>query len=182
MLKDFSMVVEEAVVFERIVPYMVNNITYSLSFMNDVFAKLRAESIYAITDVLSSLKTIPKSDTQIFVDYVFPTMVPRVSDSSLIVKIAVAANLGKLAETAVRFLNYAETQKEDPEFVLNTDGGSKMDYQRELKLLQNTVQEFTVSLLCDVDNAVKKVFVQESLTRLAVFFGKQKSKQRAVLM
>jgi hypothetical protein len=47
----------------------------------------------------------------------------------------------------------------------------------ELKALHESMQEIVVSLLCDVDNSVRRAVVgdRESLQKLCTFFGKQKS-------
>lgn len=49
-----------------------------------------------------------------------------------------------------------------------------MNYQAELKSLQEIVQEMVVTLLCDRDNNIRRTLVHNGLPRLCVFFGRQK--------
>lgn len=91
--------------------------------------------------------------------------------------------MSRLSETASRYLEYASTHNEDdPQLQLggvdsnSTTGESpKLDYGRESRLIQESVQEMLVTLLCDSENAVRRGLVNNGLAKLCVFVGKQKS-------
>lgn len=44
----------------------------------------------------------------------------------------------------------------------------------ELQSLQETIQQKVVLLLSDVENVVKQTLIENGITRLCVFFGRQK--------
>lgn len=47
-------------------------------------------------------------------------------------------------------------------------------YDQELQALQEIIQEKVVLLLNDHDNSVKRALLDNGITRLCVFFGRQK--------
>lgn len=47
-------------------------------------------------------------------------------------------------------------------------------YDMELQALQETIQQKVVTLLSDSENCVKQTLLESGITRLCVFFGKQK--------
>lgn len=47
-------------------------------------------------------------------------------------------------------------------------------YDHELQALQEVIQEKVVLLLNDHDNSVKRALLDNGITRLCVFFGRQK--------
>ena len=47
----------------------------------------------------------------------------------------------------------------------------------ELQSLQETIQQKVVTLLSDLDNTVKQTLLENGITRLCVFFGRQKGIQ-----
>ena len=49
-------------------------------------------------------------------------------------------------------------------------------YDMELQALQEMIQEKVVMLLNDPDNSVKRTLLDNGITRLCVFFGRQKGK------
>ena len=49
-------------------------------------------------------------------------------------------------------------------------------YDDELEALHDTVQLKVVTLLSDNDNIVKQTLLENGITRLGVFFGRQKGK------
>ena len=55
--------------------------------------------------------------------------------------------------------------------------GSSSTYDTELEALHDTVQQRVVTLLSDSDNIVKQTLLETGITRLAVFFGRQKGRQ-----
>jgi len=47
-------------------------------------------------------------------------------------------------------------------------------YDMELLSLQETIQQKVVTLLSDPDNMVRQTLMENGITRLCVFFGRQK--------
>lgn len=89
-----------------------------MHFLNDPYPLVRSDAVYAVTSLLGAFREIPKDDARIFADYLFPRLVSVhldksmivvcqmtvVNDSSSIVRIALARNVGDLAETSRRYL------------------------------------------------------------------------------
>ena len=50
-------------------------------------------------------------------------------------------------------------------------------YDMELQALQEMIQEKVVMLLNDPDNSVKRTLLDNGITRLCVFFGRQKGEE-----
>jgi phosphoinositide-3-kinase regulatory subunit 4 len=48
------------------------------------------------------------------------------------------------------------------------------NYDIELLSLQETIQQKVVTLLSDPDNSVKQTLLENGITKLCVFFGRQK--------
>lgn len=93
------------------------------------------------------------------------------------VRVAYAENIAVLAETALRFLEIVQLNN-------STDGSTvadsqdsmqyKASYDAELQALHEMVQQKVVTLLSDPDNIVKQTLLENGITRLCVFFGRQK--------
>ena len=49
-------------------PYLVHMLT-------DVFPQIRAEAIFVITEVLASFRLVPREESRLLIDYVFPRLV-----------------------------------------------------------------------------------------------------------
>ena len=52
----------------------------------------------------------------------------------------------------------------------------KASYDMELLSLQETIQQKVVTLLSDPDNVVRQTMLESGITRLCVFFGRQKGR------
>jgi vesicle coat complex subunit len=82
-------------VSDRVIPYLVNLLT-------DHYSQVRAEAIFAITEVLDSFDEVPYDECRLLVDYVFPRLKQLTDDSSDCVKMALASCLGRLAMISLR--------------------------------------------------------------------------------
>lgn len=49
-------------------PYLVHMLT-------DVFPQIRAEAIFVITEVLAAFRVVPRDESRLLIDYVFPRLV-----------------------------------------------------------------------------------------------------------
>lgn len=73
-----------------------------LHILSDPSAKVVSEAIYVLTDSLSYIKTVPMADSFVFVEYILPELQKTSTHPNITVRLALAANLGSLAETALR--------------------------------------------------------------------------------
>ncbi|XP_074844396.1 phosphoinositide 3-kinase regulatory subunit 4 isoform X2 [Carettochelys insculpta] len=91
-----------------------------------------------------------------------------------------AENIALLAETALRFLELVQLKNLNME---NEPTSEEMDevshpsenYDTELQALHEMVQQKVVTLLSDPENIVKQTLMENGITRLCVFFGRQKA-------
>lgn len=83
---------------QRLVPTLV-------TMLQDQDALVRAHSLKALTEALSSIKSFSPSDSKLFSQYIFKRVSPLLSDPSLSVRLAFAENIALLAESALRFLD-----------------------------------------------------------------------------
>ncbi|VDK88251.1 unnamed protein product, partial [Onchocerca ochengi] len=178
--------VDLSVVADRILPYLVEMIS-------DNMVQVRCEAIYSVTSLLTSFKEIPKYETRLFIDYLFPRLSTCLNQSTIfqkifsldknpVVRITLAQNLGDLAEASFRFIH--EGQKNLTEDLLGGSIITEMDdsergerlARQEIKALQQTVIDIFVNL-CDSDNNVKhSVVTSQSLVKLCHFFDRRKGR------
>ncbi|PVD36888.1 hypothetical protein C0Q70_03878 [Pomacea canaliculata] len=117
------------------------------------------------------------SESNVFPEYIFPALANLVHDDATIVRTTYAKNIAQLAETALRFVEIFGQQK-------TATNSSKLNYcfcdavestyDMELQSLQETIQQKVVTILSDPENSVKQTLLENGITRLCVFFGKQK--------
>lgn len=88
-------------ILERLLPYM-------LYLVNDTLPQVRAQALRTITQCLKLIKSIPRSDANIFPEYILQSLAWLTQDTEVIVRIAYAENIASLAETALKFLEMAQ--------------------------------------------------------------------------
>ncbi|KFQ35352.1 PREDICTED: phosphoinositide 3-kinase regulatory subunit 4, partial [Merops nubicus] len=161
------------ILLDRITPYL-------LHFSNDSVPRVRAESVRTLTKVLALVKEVPRNDINIYPEYILPGIAHLAQDEATIVRLAYAENIALLAETALRFLELVQLKNLNMESEPN---GEEMDeashpsdnYDTELQALHEMVQQKVVTLLSDPENIVKQTLMENGITRLCVFFGRQKA-------
>ncbi|XP_005041295.1 PREDICTED: phosphoinositide 3-kinase regulatory subunit 4 isoform X2 [Ficedula albicollis] len=161
------------ILLDRITPYL-------LHFSNDSVPRVRAESVRTLTKVLALVKEVPRNDINIYPEYILPGIAHLAQDEATIVRLAYAENIALLAETALRFLELVQLKNLNME---NEPNGEEMDetshstdnYDAELQALHEMVQQKVVTLLSDPENIVKQTLMENGITRLCVFFGRQKA-------
>lgn len=170
LLLEASKFVTTDIILDRIIPYM-------LSFANDQFPRVRAEVIHVVTQCLLDVDSIPRSDANVFPEYIFPNITHLTQDPVVMVRAAYAENIAKLAETALRVLEMTQRiDLEETEEEESVDGLLyQANYDIELLTLQETIQQKVVTLLSDPDNSVKRTLLENGITKLCVFFGRQKA-------
>ncbi|NXI47040.1 PI3R4 kinase, partial [Galbula dea] len=161
------------ILLDRITPYL-------LHFSNDSVPRVRAESVRTLTKVLALVKEVPRNDINIYPEYILPGIAHLAQDEATIVRLAYAENIALLAETALRFLELVQLKNLNME---NEPNVEEMDetshpsdnYDTELQALHEMVQQKVVTLLSDPENIVKQTLMENGITRLCVFFGRQKA-------
>ncbi|EMP31558.1 Phosphoinositide 3-kinase regulatory subunit 4 [Chelonia mydas] len=161
------------ILLDRIMPYL-------LHFSNDSVPRVRAEAVRTLTKVLALVKEVPRNDINIYPEYILPGIAHLAQDEATIVRLAYAENIALLAETALRFLELVQLKNLNME---NEPTSEEMDevshpsenYDTELQALHEMVQQKVVTLLSDPENIVKQTLMENGITRLCVFFGRQKA-------
>ncbi|KAL1417642.1 hypothetical protein MTO96_026690 [Rhipicephalus appendiculatus] len=127
------------------------------------------------------LYLINDNDANVFPEYILPNLMHVTLDSAVIVRMALAENIALLAETALRFLDLS-TQHEvsspdgtNVEPTVQAQHHHQGSYDSELQALQQMVQQMVSTLLTDSNNIVKQMLLEKGITRLCLFFGRQKA-------
>ena len=169
LMVDLAHYVSDELILELILPYM-------FFLVNDTVPRVRAHSVTTITKCVQLVATLPKNEGNIFPEYILPNLSNLADDPEVIVQCAFAENIALLAETALRFLELAQFNN------ISSSGNGKDDqsqyqvsYDMELHALHELIQQKVVSLLTSSDNIVKRTLMENGLTRLCVFFGRQKA-------
>ncbi|VDK85564.1 unnamed protein product [Litomosoides sigmodontis] len=166
--------VDISIVANRILPYLVE-------MMFDCMVEVKCEAICSITKLLTSFTEIPRHETGLFMDYLFPRLKYVSLDRNPMVRIVLAQNLGDLAETAFRFV-YEKRKNLTKDLLdgsmvtgMDDDECEKQFAKQEMKALQQTVVDIFVNL-CDSENIVKhSIVTRQSLTKLCRFFDRRKA-------
>ncbi|XP_046685549.1 phosphoinositide 3-kinase regulatory subunit 4-like [Homalodisca vitripennis] len=82
-------------VLDRILPYI-------LHLIQDPTHRVRVSALHTLTKCLSLVKKVPSTDTNVFPEYILPTLASVASDEAVIVRTAFAENIAELATTALR--------------------------------------------------------------------------------
>ncbi|KAG5671298.1 hypothetical protein PVAND_001503 [Polypedilum vanderplanki] len=146
-------------ILDRILPYIVH-------LCQDASANVRVAALDTLTQCLCLVKNLPRSDANVFPEYVLPSIAPLAVDAATIVRVAYAQNIATLAETAVRFLEQSQ---------LLTNEGPVPNYDNELHDLQEMLSTTVMNLLTDSHVVVKQTLMESGITKLCVFFGSQKA-------
>jgi len=131
-------------------------------------AKVQVQAIETLTACLGMVKDIPRSDANVFPEYILPSITDLASESSaVIVRVAFARNIAALAKSAVYFLE--ETQRNAPNDMPTPR------YEAELNALHDIVRQAVLSLLTDSQPVVKQTLMESGICDLCAFFGKEKA-------
>lgn len=119
-----------------------------------------------LTACLCLVKRLPRSDANVFPEYVLPAIAPLANDPATIVRVAYAQNIATLAETAVRFLEQSQ---------LSSAEGPVPNYENELHDLHEMLSNTVIRLLTDSQSIVRQTLMESGIIKLCVFFGSQKA-------
>lgn len=161
IMLELSSHVTSETILDRILPYIFH-------LVHDAFPRVRVRAIETLTKCLALVKTVPCSDANIFPEYVLPGLAAVTHDESVIVRAAYAENIAQLAETALKFL-------ENSQILTSHGDGPRPSYETELQTLHEMIQQTVSTLLTDSQNLVKQTLMENGITKLCVFFGKQKA-------
>ncbi|KAK7880406.1 hypothetical protein WMY93_032961, partial [Mugilogobius chulae] len=108
-----------------------------------------------------------------------PCFSPKKRLSKQTAALQLPQNIAHLAESALRFLELVqENHVNNCEQDVNEDSEAlqqRHNYDSELQALHEMVQQKVVTLLSDPENMVKHSLMDTGITRLCVFFGRQKA-------
>ncbi|TDH11242.1 hypothetical protein EPR50_G00058780 [Perca flavescens] len=161
------------ILLDRITPYL-------LHFCNDHVPRVRAQAVRTLAKVLALVKEVPRNDINIYPEYILPGIAHLAQDDATIVRLAYAENIAHLAESALRFLELVQENNVNTEHDLSGEDTEEIlhpneNYDSELQALHEMVQQKVVTLLSDSENIVKQSLMENGITRLCVFFGRQKA-------
>ncbi|XP_051922642.1 phosphoinositide 3-kinase regulatory subunit 4 [Hippocampus zosterae] len=161
------------ILLDRITPYL-------LHFCNDPVPRVRAQAVRTLTKVLALVKEVPRNDINIYPEYILPGIAHLAQDDATIVRLAYAENVAHLAESALRFLELVQENNVSTEHDASGEEAEETlhpnnNYDSELQALHEMVQQKVVTLLSDSENVVKQSLMENGITRLCVFFGRQKA-------
>ncbi|MED6288883.1 phosphoinositide-3-kinase, regulatory subunit 4, partial [Characodon lateralis] len=161
------------ILLDRITPYL-------LHFCNDPVPRVRAQAVRTLTKLLALVKEVPRNDVNIYPEYLLPGIAHLAQDDATIVRLAYAENIAHLAESALRFLelvqeNNVNTEQDPSGEETEETNHPNENYDSELQALHEMVQQKVVTLLSDSENIVKQTLMENGITRLCVFFGRQKA-------
>uniref|UniRef100_A0AAZ3RBB5 non-specific serine/threonine protein kinase n=1 Tax=Oncorhynchus tshawytscha TaxID=74940 RepID=A0AAZ3RBB5_ONCTS len=156
---------------DRITPYL-------LHFCSDLAPRVRAQAVRTLAKVLALVKEVPRNDVNIYPEYILPGIAHLAQDDDGLTM--TTENIAHLAETALRFLELVQENYLNMEHDLNGEDTEETlhpneNYDSELQALHEMVQQKVVTLLSDSENIVKQSLMENGITRLCVFFGRQKA-------
>lgn len=155
-------------ILDRILPYV-------LSMLHDTVPRVRVRALHTLSKALQYVKTVPVSDTNIFPEYILPGLAVLVKDPAVIVRAAYAENIAQLAETALRFLEHSQVWQNAYGSGDGSGEAPTPSYEMELQTLHEMIQQTVATLITDPQSLVKQTLLENGITKLCVFFGKQKA-------
>ncbi|KAI8517018.1 phosphoinositide-3-kinase, regulatory subunit 4 [Branchiostoma belcheri] len=161
------------IILDRLIPYM-------LFMVNDPFPHVRAAALKTLTRCLSFVKTVPRSDANIFPEYILPNLSHLTQDEVVAVRVAYAENIAVLAETALRFLelvqlNQGSDQDKDNDVVQDPSVQFQGSYDTELQALHEMIQQKVVTLLSDSNDWHLRGAFFDCIVGVATYVGWQSS-------
>ncbi|XP_049286740.1 phosphoinositide 3-kinase regulatory subunit 4 [Anopheles funestus] len=148
-------------ILDRILPYI-------LHLAQDAAPRVRVCSLNTLTRCLRMVRKLPRSDANVFPEYILPSIAPLATDGSTFVRMTYARNIAALADTAVSFLEQSQQS-------CTSENMPPPHYETELSALHEMLHQTVLSLLTDPQSAVKQTLMTSGITQLCVFFGRQKA-------
>lgn len=107
ILQKFAEYTSSETILDRILPYIVSFMVLlrrydsiliyflQLHLTKDSSSRVQATALDTLTACLGMVKDIPRSDANVFPEYILPEIAPLATDSSTIVRVSYAKNIGK---------------------------------------------------------------------------------------
>ncbi|KAB7502179.1 Phosphoinositide 3-kinase regulatory subunit 4 [Armadillidium nasatum] len=156
LFKGLSEYAPNDILLDRILPYIFN-------LMKDSEPRVRAESIYTLAHCLKLVNAVPRSEYNIFPEYILPPLNEISSDPAVIVRQADASNISTIADAALKFLIYCS--EHCPDYSPDT----------QIDSLHDIIQQKLAKMFSDPSNIVKRALIENNLGLLCKFFGKEKA-------
>ena len=153
------------IILDRILPFVI-------TLLADRFPTVRIAAFHCITDCVQAVQQVPLADANIFPEYILPNLLPLCNDRNDLVRAAFASRIAEIAQESVRFLDLVMLTSTN---VQVEDNRPMPSYDTELTALHDMISHAVSVLLADSANAVKQALMERSVTKLAIFFGKQKA-------
>ncbi|EFA10236.2 Phosphoinositide 3-kinase regulatory subunit 4-like Protein [Tribolium castaneum] len=166
ILLELSNHANSETILDRILPYI-------MYLARDNSSRVKIAAINTITKCLELVQQLPKSDSNIFPEYVLPGLAPLAGDPNTCVRAAYAKNIATLAEIALRYLDQMQSDWYDNN--IKQKYNHTFNYELELQALHEMVEQTVSVLLTDSQALVKQTLIENGITKLCVFFGKQKA-------
>uniref|UniRef100_H2Z3A5 non-specific serine/threonine protein kinase n=1 Tax=Ciona savignyi TaxID=51511 RepID=H2Z3A5_CIOSA len=157
VVKEFAKHLPSHVILERFIPYL-------MELLKDRVPRVRAQALRTSATCLTFVSQVPRSEANIFGEYILPSISLCAQDTEVPVRQAFAETIAIFAERALMFLD-------SPQQDLNTS------YISALQLLRDLTQNRVQVLLSDVDSTVRECLLEFSVSRLCAFFGRQKANE-----
>ncbi|KAJ1558920.1 Serine/threonine-protein kinase [Nowakowskiella sp. JEL0078] len=168
LLLAFSIQIPDAYYLDRCVPYLV-------TLLADENASVRAHSLKALTQLLILVESVTPIDSNIFPEYILPSLKLFPHDKNVFVRSTYAQCIATIAETASKFLELSEIFKNtipsNQEAELEP---THITYDSALRELHESIQDDVTALLEDEASSVKRSILL-NMARLCIFFGKQRA-------
>lgn len=138
-------------VIDRLLPYVVDLLAKSES-------RVRASCVSALGTIFRLVDKLQPSDSNVFVDFILPSLLPLAYDPSALVRISLACNISELAELSKCHIDPKEE-----------------DANARLSVLQESFGSVVGQLLADPNNNVRRAVLNENIAKLCLFFGTEKT-------
>ncbi|CAH1967764.1 unnamed protein product [Acanthoscelides obtectus] len=143
---------------------------------HDSSTRVKISAINTIAKCLDLVSKIPRSDANIFPEYILPELAPLATDPNACVRAAYAKNIATLAEIALRYLDQVQNDWYDNNITNNKQKEEHtFNYELELQALHEMISQTVSALLTDTQPIVKQTLLENGITKLCVFFGKTKA-------
>ncbi|KAJ8948165.1 hypothetical protein NQ318_009257 [Aromia moschata] len=156
ILLELATHASDETILDRILPYIIS-------------------AINTITKCLDLVAKIPRSDANIFPEYILPELAPLATDPNTCVRTAYAKNVATLAEIALRYLEQIQNDWYDNNNSSKQKDIHSFNYELELQALHEMISQTVSALLTDTQSIVKQTLMDSGITKLCVFFGKTKA-------
>eukprot|EP00727_Mastigamoeba_balamuthi_P002364 m51a1_g12124 hypothetical protein (1463) ;mRNA; f:75-5247 len=171
----FAKYLADEYILQRIIPYTV-------TLVSDLAPTVRVAALNTLASVLESVKNVPVTDILLFPEYILPALHHvMTSETEEIVRIAMASNLASLANSARRFLEHGQLEKQKAVCRSGVASSKAVlsqfqeGYDKELQNLDRVFSDILQDLMTrSCTSAIKRAFLHDT-ARLCTFFGQQRT-------